>query len=232
MDVKSYTPYIFRNLISYCQSVFFKYINKKYVLPLYEKSDSMYKENSFLEHSWIPIYKNLEISLQMSTRFCDKPSRIAIRNSKDDSISEVILLIEAERCFDESFGDENYRVQKRLRFEKVSSNSRIIQNLDIPPLDFWWMGDNKFIFSYQDLSITVISVIEKDICQKIDKKIKNFSFAQHKFFDDVVEGNWKNISGRYYNIGYINHAKRALEERIIHDLKPSRDYIISTEYRK
>jgi hypothetical protein len=221
-------------LSSYGKSIFCKYIDRKYILPMYEKAHSVYKKNISLGRSWIPVYKNLEISFQMSTRLCSEPSRIAIRNSQDDSISDVVLLVETEGYFDASFRDDNYVAQQKLTFEKVSSNPKIIKNLfDIPPLDFWWVEDDGgVIFSYQYLSITVISVTERNICQKIDKKIRITPFAQDRFLDDILKGNWREKSGRYFNVGHINQAKIDLREKIENDLKPPCNYITEVEYLK
>lgn len=225
-----------RIISSYCQSIFCKYIDRKYILPMYKKAHSVYRKKiSFGKYSWIPVYKNLEISFQLSTRLCSEPSRIAIRNSQDDSISDVVLLVEAEGYFDDSLRDSNYTAQQNLKFENVNSNSTIIRKLsDIPPLDFWWVeeDDGGVIFSYQYLSITVISVTERNICQKIDKKIRITPFAQDRFLDDILKGNWREKSGRYFNVGYINQAKIDLREKIENDLKPPCTYITEVEYLK
>jgi hypothetical protein len=224
-----------RIISSYCQSIFCKYIDRKYILPMYKKAHSVYRKKiSFGKYSWISVYKNLEISFQMSTRLCSEPSKIAIRNSQDDSISDVVLLVEAEGYFDDSLRDGNYTAQQNLKFENVNSNSTIIRKLsDIPPLDFWWIEDDSgVIFSYQYLSITVISVTERNICHKIDKKIRIIPFSQDRFLDDILKGNWREKSGRYFNIGSINQAKLDLKERISSDLAPSFTYLTEAEYLK
>lgn len=80
-----------------------KYIDRKYILPIYRQADSINRQRTSLGQSWIPIYEDLEVSFQMSTRFCEEPSKIAVRSNAKTSVDEIIICVEAAGYFDGNF---------------------------------------------------------------------------------------------------------------------------------
>ena len=206
------------------------YIDRKYIKPLYEKSHSKHQLETGIGRSWIEIHKDLEVSFQMSTRFCKSPSKIAIRNNSKTVMEEIVLLIEAEGYFDGNFKDQYYTVEQRLVFSNVGYSPKVKSLADIPPIDFWTLENGNVIFSYQDFSISIVSIHRDGKTETIQQKKKLFSFCKSNFLDDLFKGNWQEKSGKYYNIGYINDAKRDLGMKIYCDLNPSPKFVTMEEY--
>jgi hypothetical protein len=105
------------NILSFVYQFFLdKYINRKYILPMYNKSHADYTSRTSIGQYWVGTYQDLELFFQMSTRFCKQPSKIAIRNSSETIFEEVVLLVKAEEYFDGNFKNEYYTAQQKLVF--------------------------------------------------------------------------------------------------------------------
>ena len=206
------------------------YIDRKYIEPLYEKSHSKHQFETGIGRSWIKIHKDLEVSFQMSTRFCKSPSKIAIRNNSKTVLEEVVLVVEAEGYFDGNFKDEYYTAEQKLVFCNVDSSPKVKNLTDIPPIDFWTLENGNVIYSYQDFSITTASMRRDGKTEAIQQKKKLFSFCQSNFLNDLFKGNWQEKSGKYYNIRYINEAKQDLGIKIYGDLNPPPKFVTMKEY--
>lgn len=209
-----------------------KYIEIKYIMPMYIKSHTDYASRTSIGQHWIDTYQDLEVSFQTSTRFCENPSKIAIRNNSDIIFGEVVLLVEAEGYFDGSFKNEYYTAQQTLVFRDVGSSPKIKCLTDIPPIDFWTLDNGNVIFSYKDFSVCLVSVTERGKSKIVQYKKKIFSFYKSNYLDDLFKGNWQEKAGRYYNIAYINRAKLDLSERIWSDLNPPATLVTMKEYLK
>jgi hypothetical protein len=140
------------------QFFFKKFIDRKYIMLLYKRFHSKYRFRTSVGKYWIEIYQNLEISFQMSTCFCEIPSKIAIKNNSETILDKVVLLVEAEGYFDGNFKDEYYTAQQTLVFHNVSSSPKIKCLPDIPPIDFWTLENGNDIFSYHDFSVSIVSI--------------------------------------------------------------------------
>lgn len=196
---------------------YIKVFEEKYILPMYVQSHSNYKLKTYLGRYWHSISNNLEVSFQMSTRFCGEPSKIEIRNNSDKSVDKVIILVEAEGCFDGSFRNEYYTKEQELVFHNIGSSPKIKYLNDIPIIDFWVLGNGNTIFSYKDFSICNISVVESGIKKVIQNKNKIIFSCQSRYLEDLYENNWQEKNGEYFHIGYINEAKFAMKRRIWSD---------------
>jgi hypothetical protein len=139
----------------------------------------------------------------MSTRFCNVPSKIAIKNNSEAILDEIVLLIEAEGYFDGNFKDEYYTAQQTLVFHNVSSSPMIKCLPDIPPIDFWTLENGNVIFSYKDFSVCIVSISQNKTAEVLQHKRKLCSFCKSNYLDDLFKGNWQEKSGKYYNIEYI-----------------------------
>jgi hypothetical protein len=186
---------------------------KNFILEMYRESDSFYKNENRLGTNWWSISQDLELSFQFSTRYCNEPSKVAIRNKADNSIDKVVVHIEAERWEDGFHKDECYTREQELTFNSVNSIPKVNSLHNIPKVDLWISEDGKIIRSYENLSIRLISINEEIINRKI-----GIHFLTHsQLLDDLYKGNWVEKSGKYYHIGYINVAKNNLKGRIWRD---------------
>jgi hypothetical protein len=209
-----------------------KYIERKYIMPMYIQADAEYKSRNSVGQHWIRTSQDLEISIQMSTRFCENPSKIAIRNNSETIFEKVVLLVEAEGYFDGCLKNEYYTAEKRLVFTNVCTSPRIKDLTDIPPIDFWILDNGNVIFSYQNLYISIVAIKKKGQSETIQHKQKILSCCQSNYLDDLLKDNWQEKAGRYYNIGYINRAKLDLKTKIWSDFNPPPRFVTSQEYSK
>lgn len=207
-----------------------KYIDKKYIIPMYTKAHSEYQFRTSVGQYWIRIYQELEISFQMSTRFCESSSKIAIRSNSDRILEEIVLLVEAAGYFDGNFKDEYYTAQQMLVFHNVGFSPKIKSLPDIPPIDFWTLENGNVIFSYQDFSICIVSISQDGKSETIQHKEKMLYLYKSNYLDDLYKGNWQEKSGKYYNIEYINKAKLNLKMKIYGDLNPPPKLVTMEEY--
>ena len=199
-------------------------------MPLYKRAHAEYQFRTSIERSWIEIYEDIEVSFQMSTRFCESPSKVAIRNNSEIVLEEIVLQVEAEGYFNGNFKDEYYTAQQRLGFFNVDSNPKVKSLSDIPPIDFWTLENGNVIFSYQDFSISIISLYRDGKAKTIQRKKKLLPFFKSNYLDDLFKGHWQEKSGRYYNIEYINKAKLDLKMKIYSDLNPPPKLVAMKEY--
>lgn len=212
-------------------SFFKKKFETEYVLPLYNQSNLKYRQENDLENIWTPIYKNLEVSLQMSTCYCEQPSQISIRNNGEDSIDKVTILVKAEGIFDGYFTDRYRTKRQEIEFDLRDSNSFNVEILyAVPPINFWTVENGNIIYSYETLSVSVVSIVTNNVCYELKSKPEIRSNSKGNFLDDVLKGNWIQKAGRYYNIRHINRAKRNLGEKIWSDLNPPPTWVSYEEF--
>ena len=233
MEIGSLIVRFIPGILSFVYQFFIgKYIERKYIITMYNKAHADYTSRIAVGQHWISIYQDLEVSFQMSTRFCENPSKIAIRNNSQTIFEEVVLLVEAEGYFDGGFKNEYYTAQQTLLFRNVGFSPTIKFLTDIPPIDFWTLDNGNVIFSYEDFSICLVSVTERGQTEIIRHKNKLFSCCKSNYLDDLSKRNWQEKAGRYYNIAYINEAKLDLSERIDSDLNPPSTLVTMEEYLK
>lgn len=179
----------------------------------------MYREKVDLGNIWIPIYQDLEVSFRWSTCYCKEPSKIAFR-STNNSIKQVKLCVQAEGCFDGNFRKKYHEtLQQEFTFQEVTTGMKS-EYLRLPKIDFWALENGNVIFSFEKLSMTVVSIAG----EKIDKEINltnALSYAKNTFLTDDARENWGEKAGRHYHIGKINDDKYRLKKRIYADYEYS-----------
>ncbi|EDX85201.1 hypothetical protein S7335_2900 [Synechococcus sp. PCC 7335] len=205
-----------------------KHIDQKHIMPLYEEAHAEYRRRTSLGSSWMKIHEDLEVSLEIPTRFCESTPKIAIRTHSEKVFETVELLVDAEGVFD---GIQKYNtVEERLIFRDVGFNSRCSPLSVVPPIDCWALENGNLIFSYQALSITIVSLCRDGNTEAIQQRITPILLCRSNYLDDLLKGNWQKKFGKTYNIGDINEAKEKLRRKIHSDLNPPPNWVTNEEY--
>lgn len=207
------------------------YVEKTYIKPMYVKAHDKCVRSAATQN-WIAIDTDLEVFLQISTRLNKKSSKITIKNISGRTFEEVVLSVEVRGYFDEVLDDQNQLARQTVRFKDLDSRSQVEFLNEAFLIDFWPLDNGKIIFSYEGISICLVSVIQEGKLQIIDQKSELLSFHRSKYLHDAIEGNWEKKDGEYYNIAYINEAKRDLKEKIWSKLNPPPTFVIREEHFK
>ncbi|BAZ46551.1 hypothetical protein NIES4102_35870 [Chondrocystis sp. NIES-4102] len=221
------------NILRFIYKFFLKdYFSDKILMPLYNESHIDYLKRNCLGKNWISIHDDLEISLKISTCYCEEPSQISIRNNGSHLIEEVIILVRTQGNFNGYFKEQYHTNEQELKFYSLDSNPRDKNLSDIPRVDFWFTENEHIIYSFQSLSINVISVVKNNILSKINSEKKLIYCGHCIFLNDCLKGNWIEKQGLFYNISYINQGKQNLAMKIWLDFNPLPNYVTNEQYLK
>jgi len=178
--------------------------SKRYLLPLYERSDRLYRQSNSLGARWNPLTEYLEYSIETTNIFDHKngrKQRIALRKRPDvlPTIDLVTLIIKAH--------SQGYSEPERIVTEDVEETpqSFILRNI---PIEMIYVGKKGGIFtSYEMISITVKEIISRGKPLPFSSSVKYFTPTHYDCFNDNFREKW----GRFWNFGLYKLAKDQLQ---------------------
>jgi hypothetical protein len=182
--------------------------SKKYLLPLYERSDRLYRNRNALGARWEPLTEYLEYTFEMVNIFDHKNGRkqsISIRKSQNipTPIDSVTLIITAH--------NKGYVESERIVFDDVDEIPKVHTLQNIPITDLYVKNDG-FYPTYDHISIKIKDIISGGAPLRCYPDVIAFWPTYFSTLNHTYTEKW----GRFWNLGLFDDAKKELHKVIIY----------------
>ena len=178
-------------------------ISKKYLLPLYERSDRLYQQRRALGAKWSPLTQYLEYSIETANIFDHlngKKQRITLRKLKDvvTPIDSVTLLVTAH--------SKGFIEPERIVTGKVDEKPQLFTLHNIPIQEIFVEREGIYT-SYESMTVEVLEIISRHEPLPIHSASSPYFTPTHySYLNEDYAEKW----GYFWNLGLYTSAKEEL----------------------